>query len=86
MEREKQKAQLEKEFDWFIDNLTTLAQKYKGKFVAIKNFKVIGAYGTFVEAIRETVKKEELGTFIVQKCSINPGDNVVIIHSPEVVV
>jgi len=86
MDKRKSKTQLDREFDWFIDNQTQLIPHYNGKFVVVKNFKVIGSYSTFDAAIKETIKKEELGTFIVQKCSVNPADNVVIIHSPEVIV
>ena len=81
MDKEKTKKQLEKEFNWFLDNQGVLVQKYKDKVVVIKNFSVKGAYDSFNAAINETVKTEELGTFIVQKCSIDPADYVSIVHS-----
>ena len=62
---------LEKEFKYYLDNQDKLVQKYNGKFVVIKNCKVIGVYDEELEAIEKTSEKEELGTFLVQKCE--PG-------------
>ena len=56
---------LEKEFK------NELVDKYRGKFIVIKACAVIGAYDSDLEAIQETSKKEESGTFLVQKCE--PG-------------
>ena len=81
MSREQIDAQLDKEFGWFLDNQAELVKKYNGKFVVIKNFKVIGAYESYTGAIDETIKTEKLGTFIVQKCGINPANYVSVVHS-----
>jgi len=62
---------LEKEFKYYLDNQDKLVEKYNGKFIAIKNCEVIGVYDTELKAIEETSKKQELGTFLVQKCE--PG-------------
>ena len=62
---------LEKEFNYYLDNQDKLVEKHNGKFIAIKNCEVIGVYDTELEAIEETSRKEELGTFLVQKCE--PG-------------
>jgi hypothetical protein len=43
-------------------------EKYGGKFLAIKNKKVLGAYDTFEKALNATLKKEKLGTFLIQEC------------------
>ena len=83
MDREESKKQLEKEFHWFLDNLPLLAQKYGGLFVVVKNMKVIGAYDAFTEAIHNTLKTEEIGTFLVRKCSIDPADYTNIINSED---
>ncbi|OHB60602.1 MAG: hypothetical protein A2167_07965 [Planctomycetes bacterium RBG_13_46_10] len=64
---------LEKEFQYYLDNQEDLVKQYNGKFIVIKNFKVIGAYNTELEAIQETTKEHELGTFLVQKCE--PGSD-----------
>jgi hypothetical protein len=63
---------LQKEFEYFIANLPELLKQYEGKFIVIKNEKVMGAYDTFALAITETTKSEKLGTFLVQKCV--PGE------------
>ena len=81
MTREQSKRELEKEFKWFLENQTCLLQKYKDKFVSVKGFKVIGAYESYIDAINETIKTEELSTFIIQKCSVDPSDYVNIVHS-----
>lgn len=62
---------LEKEFKYYLDNQDKLVEKYSGKVLVIKNYHVIGVYDTEPEAIEKTSKKEELGTFLVQKCE--PG-------------
>jgi hypothetical protein len=62
---------LEKEFKYFLDNHDALVKQYQGKFVVVKDCQVIGAYDGELEAVKETSKKHELGTFLVQKCE--PG-------------
>lgn len=59
---------LEKEFKYYLENQSSLVKKYDGKFIAIKGQKVIGSYDSHGEALTETTKKEELGTFIIQHC------------------
>lgn len=65
--------QLEKEFRYYLAHEKELTTLYKGKFVVIKNCQVIGSYDSEFEAITETAKQHELGTFLVQKCE--PGTN-----------
>ena len=64
---------LEKEFKYYLDNQDELVKKYNGKFIVIKNQKVIGDYSSELEAIKETSQKEKLGTFLIQKCE--PGSD-----------
>lgn len=59
---------LEREFEFFLKNQKVLVEKYKGKYVVIKNEKILGAYDTLTEAVEKTSRCEELGTFLVQKC------------------
>jgi len=63
---------LEKDFEYYISRQDELVKKYAGKYVVIKDEKVIGSYGAEIEAIEETAKEYELGSFLVQKCE--PGD------------
>jgi hypothetical protein len=62
---------LSKEFQYYLDHQDELVKKYNGKFIVIKDCSVIGIYNDELEAIGETQKKYELGTFLVQKCE--PG-------------
>ena len=62
---------LEKEFKYYLQNQEELVKKYNGKFVVIKDLKVIGTYESELEAIKKTAEKYELGTFLIQKCE--PG-------------
>lgn len=63
---------LDKELQYYIDNQKELVKKYRGKFIVIKDQKVIGAYSSEIEAYTESVKQHELGTFLIQECQ--PGD------------
>ena len=63
---------LEKEFDYYLQNQEELVNKYNGKHIVIKDCKVIGFYNSDIEAVEETAKNHELGTFLVQLCS--PGN------------
>ncbi len=64
---------LEKEFEYYIENQDSFVEKYNGKILVIKNCELIGVFDSDLEAIEETSKKEELGTFLVQKCE--PGSD-----------
>lgn len=59
---------LKKEFDFFVHNQEKLVKKYKGKYIAIKANRVLGEYDSLSDAVKETAKYEDLGTFLVQKC------------------
>jgi len=60
---------LEKEFQYYLDHQDELVEKYKGKFIAIQNFEIIGVYNSELEAIQKTSQKYKLGTFLVQLVS-----------------
>lgn len=62
---------LEKEFKYYLEKQAELVKKYNGKVLVIKNCEVIGVYNSEQEALVETTKQHELGTFLVQKCE--PG-------------
>ena len=59
---------LEKEFKYYLDNQVELVKKYNGKYIVIKDEKVVGIYDTELEAYNESKKKYELGTFLIQLC------------------
>ncbi len=59
---------LAEEFKFYLTHQEELVKKYNGKYIVIKDGKVIGEYDSELEAIRETSKEHKLGTFLVQKC------------------
>ena len=59
---------LNKEFHFFRNNRKKLLAKYCSKHIVIKGKKIIGQYDDHINAYRETVKKEELGTFLIVHC------------------
>ena len=63
---------LQKEFEYYLAHQDDLVSKHMGKYIVIKDSKVLGAYDSEIEAIRQTSKEHELGTFLVQKCE--PGN------------
>jgi len=63
---------LKQEFDYFLQHKDEFVKTYNGKFIVIKNQKLIGVYDTMIDAVQQTSKTEAMGTFLVQKCE--PGD------------
>jgi hypothetical protein len=61
----------EQDFDYFLQNMERLYQTHGYKFVAIKNQNILGFYDTFDEALENTIKTEEPGTFLIQECLEN---------------
>lgn len=66
-------GQLEKEFNYYLEHQDELVEQYNGKFLVIKDCKVIDAFDSELEAIKKTAEQHELGTFLVQKCE--PGSS-----------
>jgi hypothetical protein len=60
---------LEQEFNFYLKNQEDLVRQYNGKFVVIKDSKVIGSYDNELQAVTETSKQHELGTFLVTACN-----------------
>jgi hypothetical protein len=61
-------AVLEKEFKYFIDHQDELVEKYNHRFLVIVGETVVGDYDSQEQAYFETVKRYELGTFLIQEC------------------
>ena len=59
------------DFNYFLENMGNLYRKYGNKFVVLKNQKILGAYDNFNIALETTLKKEEIGSFIIQECFDN---------------
>jgi len=74
-------AQLEKEFRYYLQNQAKFLELYKNKYLVIKGEEVLGAYDSEMQAIKETTKTHELGTFLVQQCEPGSGNYTQTFHS-----
>ncbi|MGA3182322.1 MAG: hypothetical protein ABSF38_18500 [Verrucomicrobiota bacterium] len=72
---------LKKEFEFYLRNQDDLVKQYRGKFIVIKDEKVLGAYNDELEAVTETSKEHELGTFLVQECEPGSENYTQTFHS-----
>lgn len=72
---------LSNEFNYYLSHQDELVKKYNGKYIVIIGEDVIGIYDSDVEALRETEKSHELGTFLIQKCTPGKEDYTQIFHS-----
>jgi hypothetical protein len=66
-----QRTGIAKEFDYYLANQDALVERYNGKVIVIKHGEVLGAYNSHIQAVIETQKAHELGTFLVQL--VSPG-------------
>ena len=69
------------DYDWFIDNYDKIVDEFGTGYIVIKNKTVLGRYTSYAEGVRTTMLHEPIGTFIVQKCSGNPSDDVEYINT-----
>jgi len=58
-------------FQWYLDNQNRIVKKYDGKYIVIKDNSIVGSYNSDIEALLDSEKKYEIGTFLIQRCS--PG-------------
>lgn len=58
------------DFRFFLENHEKLLAEYAGKFLGIKDSKVLFAKDSFEEALEEAQRLNlELGTFLIQECT-----------------
>jgi len=62
---------LEKEFQYFVDNQNDLFKQFPEQYLVIKDQKVIGVYDNKIDAYFETQEEHELGSFLIQFCSLD---------------
>jgi hypothetical protein len=62
-----------------------LVRQYEGKFLAIRDCEMIGAYEDEMEAIQNTAATHPLGSFLIQKCEPGTESYTQTFHSPVVV-
>jgi hypothetical protein len=72
---------LRDEFTFYIEHQSELVKQYRGKFIVIKDCKVIGSYDKESDALIETTKQHPLGTFLVQKCEPGSDNYTQTFHS-----
>jgi hypothetical protein len=72
---------LEREFEYYLKHQDELVKQYNGKFVVIKDDKVLGAYDDEVQAVKQTSQHHEMGTFLVQKCEPGTESYTQVFHS-----
>lgn len=60
---------LKEEFKYYLDNQQSFVDLYNGKVIVLKDKKVIGVYDNEENALHETKKNHEVGTFLIQKCT-----------------
>lgn len=64
---------LDKEFEFYKSQQEELVKQYLGKFLIIKDQKVVGSFDTKLEAYNDGVKNYGLGNFLLQECL--PGED-----------
>lgn len=64
---------LNREFKFYQSHQKDLVEKYNGKFLVIKDLKVVADFRSFEEALEYSQKEFELGTFLIQECL--PGED-----------
>ncbi|MCX7005348.1 MAG: hypothetical protein NTV22_19045 [bacterium] len=72
---------LMQEFEYYLAHQSELVAKYNGKVLAIKDQKVIGVYDSELQAIQETRKTCDMGSFLVQKCAPGNQEYTATYHS-----
>jgi len=72
------KANLDKQFQYYLAHQDEIVEKYNGKWVVIKDDAVVDAYDTKEEAYWESPAKYNVGTFMIMHCT--PGDEAYTIR------
>ena len=72
---------LHEEFQYYLDHQAELAHQYQGRYIVIKKGRLLGDYESISEAVRETAKEHEPGTFLVQRCDADPQSTTQTFHS-----
>ena len=72
---------LRDEFLYYLDNQAKIAEVHEGKVLVIKDKKIVGVYDSETAALKESVKKFELGSFLIQPCSADPESVVITLHN-----
>lgn len=72
---------LDKEFQYFLEHQQELASKYNGKYIVIVGDNVVGTYDTNEDAYEDSLKRYNLGEFLIQECSSDAASYTTVFHS-----
>ena len=72
---------LKKDFQYYLDNQAELVKKYNHRFLVIKDCQVVGDFDSYEEALFESSRKYELGTFLIQECTEGDSAYTQTFHS-----
>ena len=76
------KIMLEKEFEYYLDNQEKLLKKYDGRVLVIVGEQVVGDFDNYEDALFDSIKKYELGTFLLQECTEGEDAYTETFYSP----
>ena len=71
----------ETENKYYEENKASLRDKYLGKRIVLVKDQILGVYDSDSDAIAETTKTLELGTFCIKYIPVNPADEVHRLHN-----
>ena len=74
-------ADLQKEYDYYLDHRTPLLEKHAGKVLVIKGQDVIGFFDSELDALQQTPQSHEKGTFLIQICDPREESHTQTYHS-----
>ena len=77
----KHEPMLVKEFEFYLANQAEMVEKYDGKVIVIQGENVLGVYDSYPDAVMETQRLHELGTFLVQRVSEGDAEYTRQFHS-----
>ena len=70
------------DYKWFCDNISNLFFDYGYSYLAIKNKKILGVYNSLIDGYKDMlIRKEKLGTFIIQRCAPTNDENMQCVAS-----
>ena len=65
-----------KDYEFFLEIQAELAREHDGKFVAIKDKKVLGIFEDYLDAANAVYVEHEYGTVLMQTISSDPDANI----------
>lgn len=72
---------LDRSFEFYLENQADLVEQYNGKFIVIKDAKVVGVFDDEITAVTESEEKFPQGSFLVQHVTHGKDEYTEIFHS-----